>query len=342
METEAEHINRKLNGSQKAGREKHDLLLNHDDEYLLGRISEFFKGYFDAEDVKNDPSYHETTELVRSYISEYRKRKPGRKAVRAFIEESLINQGSDREISQEISEIKQESNNKNIDNITAEWVKEWHERKRKEPELTEQKAEIREFVTGSPDSVKRNAENDAEPEIRKPGFRMKSIIISYTTVAAAAVIGLILLIRYFMPSADPDKMFARYYEPYYPATLVTRSAGSEANLSLRSALESYRDRNYQLAAVEFSNALIEEHTTDMPRLYLGITLIELNDLGRAVMALEPVAQRESEFTKDARWYLGLIFLKTGEKEKATEYFEFLAGNPGFYSKRSAKILRSLK
>jgi hypothetical protein len=46
--------------------------------------------------------------------------------------------------------------------------------------------------------------------------------------------------------------------------------------------------------------------------------------------------------KEAQWYLGLSYLKTGEKTKAIPYFEILSKSEGFYQNQAKKLLRRLK
>jgi hypothetical protein len=43
----------------------YDDLLSPGDKQLLGKINDYFKGVFDIEDVKNDPAYPVTDDLVK-------------------------------------------------------------------------------------------------------------------------------------------------------------------------------------------------------------------------------------------------------------------------------------
>jgi hypothetical protein len=84
-------------------------------------------------------------------------------------------------------------------------------------------------------------------------------------------------------------------------------------------------------------------TTSLPaRFFLGITEIELENLDKSIELLGEVAAQRGEYAKEATWYLGLDYIKSGNKIKASECFELLARSPGFYADRSEKILRRLK
>ena len=88
--------------------------------------------------------------------------------------------------------------------------------------------------------------------------------------------------------------------------------------------------------------MLDESTSLPASFFLGITEIELNNTGKAIKLLGGVANRQSEYAKEATWYLGLVYIKSGNKIKARECFELLARSPGFYSDRSEKILRRLR
>lgn len=344
MRSEDGHRSQGLPVNKKPGQKndhEDDILLPPEDILLLDRINDYFKGYFDTEDVKNDPAFTSTDNLARSFVSQFKKDRSGESEVRTYIRDSIAPDNKDAVINQEIRNIKQESDHKQVDNITAEWVRDWHERKRNEPGFISKEQEVRDFVTGSIQKTDEISEINETPDIRRGN---KSIIrvIPWITVAAAAVFAAVLLVKVLTPSADPEKIFSKYYEPYYAASVVTRSTDPGTDETLRSALESYRNHNYQMAAVGFSKALLTVPFPDMPKFYLGVTFIELNDYERAIMILESLADRPGDFMKDAQWYLGLLYIKSGNRDKAHKYFESLVRDTGFYSERSEKILRVLK
>jgi lipopolysaccharide biosynthesis regulator YciM len=88
--------------------------------------------------------------------------------------------------------------------------------------------------------------------------------------------------------------------------------------------------------------MLNETTSVSAGFFLGITELEIGNYSRAVELLEGVTDRQGEFYKEATWYLGLAYIKSGNKIKASECFKVLSRSPGFYSDRSEKILRRLK
>jgi len=99
---------------------------------------------------------------------------------------------------------------------------------------------------------------------------------------------------------------------------------------------------YQVATAGFSEAILNDPASGSSRFFLGITYIAMNEFNQAIDMLDGVANQQGDYTKDARWYLGLAYLKTGNKAKASECFELLAQTSGFYRKRSERTLRLLK
>jgi len=318
-----------------------DLQLTAGDSALLEEINSYFKGYFDIKDALSDPAYSKTVDITKLMISEYQNSALHDKHVEEFIRGSMTMNASEEKTLAEIDLIKQEIKDNNLNDISAGWVREWTGRKQKAGSRDKKTEEIREFIKGSFKPEEKMTVNN-RGIMRKKSGSGKISIISYISLAAAAIIGSVFIIRSLLPFYNPDKIFSKYYEPYSAVSSVTRSPGAAENNIFTAALESYRKGNYQAAADGFSGVMLNEEATDSPRFFLGITQIALNDFNTAVSLLEAAAAGQGEFAKEATWYLGLVFLKTGNKAKASECFEMLARTPGFYRDRSVKILRRLK
>ena len=200
--------------------------------------------------------------------------------------------------------------------------------------------EIRKFISDSLNRKEDKSEISSDDK-RKTGLR-RFINFRYISLAAALIVGAIFLVRSLFPSYDPDKIFRKYYEPLSVVSAVTRSPGTGEKESFYSAIESYKNGNYQVAASGFSEAIPKEPASILPRFFLGITQIALKNYNQAIDMLDGVANYQGEYTKEAKWYLGLAYIKTGNKVKAIECFESLAQSLGFFKIRSLKILRRLK
>ncbi|MFZ2339057.1 MAG: hypothetical protein WAW07_04965 [Bacteroidales bacterium] len=337
--------NNNHNSSQTPGHNSWDdpafeMLLTPTDIALFGEISDCMKGRSDIEDVKSDPAYSITNDEVKVMNSNYQKNSIQYKENEKFIHESFAEAIQEEKLKMEIAQIKHEISQSNLNDISSELVKEWQEKRQGNSGKDSKTEENRNFITSSLEE--KEISRDIRSEERKRKGLSKSLIAGYTSLAAAAIIGAVFLIRSLLPSNDPQKIFSKYYEPFYAVSSVTRGSGSSENESFANAVGSYKSGDYQAAATGFSEALFNGSASYSASFFLGVTEIELGNYYKAIDLLGEVMNRPGEYAKESTWYLGLAYIKSGNMVKASECFEILARSPGFYSNRSEKILRRLK
>jgi tetratricopeptide (TPR) repeat protein len=317
-----------------------EMLLSPVDSALFGKISDFMTGLSDIDDVKGDPGYSVTSDEVKVMISDYRENAVHNKENEKFILNSLNTETPERKLRNEISQIKEEINKSNLNDISSEWVKEWHEKSQRNGSKDAKTEEIRNFITGS------LRQDDIKTEPKSGEKKLKglsiSLIAKYTSLAAAAVIAVLLLIRPLIPSGDPQKIFSKYYEPFNAASSITRGTGADKSEIFANAIADYKSGKYQAAASGFTIAMFNGQESNNVAFYLGVTEIELGNFDRAIKLLSGVVNQKNAYSKEANWYLGLAYIKSGNPIKASECFELLARSPGYYSDRSEKILRLLR
>lgn len=307
-----------------------DLLLNPEDQVLFRTIGEYIRAEADIEEVKNDPLFSRVNESVREMITNNDLDAGKSKTNRRYITEGLKDNIEDKRIAEEIKDINRESSKSGIDKVASEWVEEWNKK----------------FEGGNAESGKRTENRDfiarsLENEVISPQ-REKVFLLKWILPLAAALLGAIIIIRALLPNDDPDKMFAKYYEPMNVVSSVTRGANAIETDRYVLAVESYKAHNYREAAAGFSMAAEEENQAGPARFFLGLSLIATENYGEAIAALERVVTGQGEYVKDAIWYLGLAYIKNGDPAKARICFGTLSRTPGFYSGRAAEILRRLK
>ena len=106
-----------------------DIISDNGDSTLFKNISEFMKGHLDIEDVKSDPSFSGIKEDVKKMILDYNQNISRNKDNEKFIRETLSGEVTDKNLDDEISNIKKEIGDNNLNKITSEWVNEWHKKK---------------------------------------------------------------------------------------------------------------------------------------------------------------------------------------------------------------------
>jgi TolA-binding protein len=317
-----------------------EMLLSPVDTALFGKISDFMIGLADIEDIKSDTAYSITNDEVTVMISDYQKNGVRNKDIEKFIRDCFAEEATEEKLDIEVSKIKDEISRNNLNDISSEWVKEWHEKRQKNNNKDAKTEEIKNFVTKSLKQEEISADLRSDNR-KKKGFS-KSLITRYASLAAAAIVGVVFLVRSLLLADDPQKIFNKYYEPFNAVSYITRSTVTGESGSFSNAIGSYESGDYQTAAAGFSEAMLTGTLSFPAGFFLGISEIELENYNKAIELLSGVIKQKSEFTKEATWYLGLVYLKSGNKVKASECFELLTRSPGFYSARSEKILRLLR
>ena len=343
MNRRIRHISERLTESVKNRTSygfEDNMMHDKEDSALFDSISEYMKGMLDIEEVKNDPAFSATKEAVNVMVSEYNKNIAVNKENENFVRDIFTQTGSGKNMTDEINLIRQEIDDTNLNKITAEWVREWHEKKQTPGASDSKTEEIRNFITSAI-----NSPAVESAKILNDGKKISSsmsLFVRFTTLSAAALAGVFLLIRTLLPSSNPEKLFDSYYKPFQAISPVTRSINNNEEDNYSFAIESYKEGNYQRAAIGFATELQKDPSLTSSKFFLGLSELALNNYNQAANLLSDVAEETGEYGNEARWYLGLMYLKTGDKQKASECFEKLSLKDGFYRLRSEKILRRLK
>jgi tetratricopeptide (TPR) repeat protein len=169
----------------------------------------------------------------------------------------------------------------------------------------------------------------------------RSVFIKY----AAVVAGLVLIgSLVFLPGKklSSDEIVKQYYKAYNPPS-NQRSAQSASDADFTLALEFYNTHDYNKAAVLF-NKVLENQPNDMQTvLLIGVSNYEEKKYPEAKQSFGKVIDDNNNLYVDqARWYLALCYLNTGEKEKAIQLFDEISKESGTYQNDAKKIVKGLK
>jgi TolA-binding protein len=311
-----------------------------EDQILFESIGQSVKGFLDIEDVKNDPALSAARVTVKDMMSDYMRNVSANRDNERFIKSIIEEEKQIYKTSDDLKFISQEIDEKNLNLITSEWVKEWHEKKQKIGERDPKAEEIRHFITDAINSPV------AEPVISATDghkIRYKSrLFVRYISLTAAAMIGVFIIIRTLLPDPNPEGLFNSYYKSFDAVSPVTRSINNNEADIYSSAINNYKSGDYKAAAAGFDAVLSKEPLSRQARFFLGLSQLALDNYNPAISILSDVANDSGEYGKEAKWYLGLSYLKTGNRLKAQECFEYLVKSDGFYHERSENILRRLR
>jgi TolA-binding protein len=308
---------------------------NITDESISEAIDIYMKAYSDIEEVVNDPLYSIIDRDVVKMISDWKKSKNLNKVYDSEIRDDISIKRKDAEVELEINDIENDIKQHDIDLETLQWIKDWKEgmQHRNKPAHDrvvdwEQKKEMRARIS----------------VLRENGMKKKySSVILWRIIplAAASLLGILILFRSILGPADYNSLFNSNYRPFESAGSVTRTFEIKGTDNFSSALEYYKNGDFLKAAAIFSN-LAENDSSSAVLFFTGLSMIETGEYSKAAGLFEICSERSDQFQKESKWYLGLISLKKGDIARASDCFNSLSSASGYYSVRARKILRRLK
>jgi tetratricopeptide (TPR) repeat protein len=121
----------------------------------------------------------------------------------------------------------------------------------------------------------------------------------------------------FLLKTDPnEKLFMAYFQA--DPGLVT-AMSSASNYEFDRAMVDYKSANYQEAIARWEKLIQDKPENDTILFFLGSSHLALKKADPAIFYLDAVASNEnSNFQKDAIWYLGLAYVLEGKEGRAVE------------------------
>lgn len=139
-------------------------------------------------------------------------------------------------------------------------------------------------------------------------------------VAASLFLGLTAGIWWMFGQKSPgEQLYQAYFRP--DPGLVTAMSG-DSNYEFDRAMVDYKVGNYADAITRWEKLRVEDPKNDSILYFLGMSNLAIGSQIQAEKLLsEVVSLPESEFGAEASWYLGLVFLKKGDLDRAKTYLQ---------------------
>ncbi|MGQ9621148.1 MAG: tetratricopeptide repeat protein [Bacteroidales bacterium] len=343
MEERTKYNNYQTGGGKYSGnfadRFDDDFVLSPDDQSLFNRAGDSITALSDIEEIRNDPGYESVSKLAPEMIREYRNKPFWSRDNSKFVIEAFEEAEKEKLYDREISEIRREAYNRGDDVTAAIWVDEWNKRKNADEKFETEILERKEYISSA------MADEISESETKYSGkSKNRKIlkILGYSSLPAAAAVCIFIVLKFLASPASTDEMYIKYYQPAAVVSPITRGTGNDFNANYSTGIEKYRNSDYADAAFYFELAMKANQEAVLPKFYYAVTQIALGNYSVAADYLDDLAVNEEEYGKESQWYLGLAYLRMGEKDKAWKCFKALASSPGFYREKAARILRRLK
>jgi tetratricopeptide (TPR) repeat protein len=171
----------------------------------------------------------------------------------------------------------------------------------------------------------------------------KPLILKYWHVAASFLL-LIASILFVLNRNDhsTSRLYSEYMEPYPNVLSPVVRSDRENDTVFLEAMKSYDQKNYE-EAIHLMLKINEEYSSSELEVYLSISLLMQDRDEEALETLQRInlnSQHIDAVVVD--WYLGLAYLKTGDKDKALESIAAVASSGGELSSQASKLLNKLK
>ena len=157
---------------------------------------------------------------------------------------------------------------------------------------------------------------------------------------AAAVTGIMLFLVLFKSGNTYNtKLFNKYFNDDTGAPSLMGNSATPFD----QAMVFYKDADYEKAAGDFDRLLSKDPGNDTLKYYDALSLIRLNENGKALSLLNSVkVPAGSDLSVKAEWYTALVLLKQGDISKANIILTALAGfSSPVYSNKAAALRKEL-
>ena len=185
---------------------------------------------------------------------------------------------------------------------------------------------------------KKLQEKEAEIVQNKAENKPKSRRLFFYTVLAAGLSFLIVAFFGLFSRDNNQALYAEYYQPY--PNVISPIDRSETSAIEQDPFQLYESGEYEEAIRLFEQRL-QQSPDPATRFYLGISYMETEKVARAIDQFALVAETNNYLSSPAHWYLGLSYLRQGEREKAKGIFEQLATSTNDFQEKAKRILEEL-
>ena len=175
---------------------------------------------------------------------------------------------------------------------------------------------------------------------RKPSGRP---LLMWLAVAASLL--MVVLLGYLLvrnSPANPQTLYAAYYEPYPNIINPAQRSGDDAEATVpERAVRAYEAGQYAQAIELFGQTDAVSSNVGFA-FYYALSYLGAEQPTAAIPLLEPLAQNERVlFYEPARWYLALAYLDTDQPDAAVPYLKQLASTNGDYAEEAQQLLQDL-
>ncbi len=158
--------------------------------------------------------------------------------------------------------------------------------------------------------------------------------------AAAAVVALLIAFSFLLPGQqNNDELFATYFSPY-PNVVEPTLRGNEITTQRMEPFQAYERKDYHAAAVGFEQ-LLDDNEEPGVLLLLGNSNLMLGKAKEAQENFITLINKYDDFDLQAKWFLSLSYLKSGDTENARKILKELGETEVSYASKARELLEKV-
>jgi tetratricopeptide (TPR) repeat protein len=158
--------------------------------------------------------------------------------------------------------------------------------------------------------------------------------------AAAASIAILVAVTFLLPSQESsDQLFASYFS-VYPNVFEPTVRGTAQATTRTEAFQAYEQGDYEKASLLFTD-LVKEKNEPGVLLLLGNTNLKLGRVEEAKKNFVTLIKDFDDLDLQAKWYLSLSYLKSGDKENARKILRELGETEISYASKAKELLKKV-
>lgn len=209
------------------------------------------------------------------------------------------------------------------------------------PEFAEEVSLHRHFIAALEaqfnEELKQKLREATEEKTPFQVIKMKQRLI----LSLAASLSILIMASYFLlyNVKSSEEVFMAYYEPYMNVANPSSRGGQQG---INKAFQLYDQQDFEAAANAFKEALKQAPGDDSMRFYMAVSLISIGEASEAASILEDMSiDEEGLYFEPSQWYLGMAYLRKGEKDQAKVQFEVIVNKESSYAEKAKAILSEL-
>ena len=176
---------------------------------------------------------------------------------------------------------------------------------------------------------------ETAPSKLPPSSRITRVITGIVTMAVLWVTGYMI----FNKEAPGEKIYRAYYEPF---TNSSSFNGLYNNRDHAQAIKLYENGDYSKALTMLEQAIVNNPDNLTLQFYYAMCHLELGNTAFAIADFQHLANSDDPgFSAPSTWYLGLAYVKAGQKQKAGKVFESIRTTHDSYKKKAEEIMKRL-